>query len=121
MIGGRHGWSGGMACLVLAVGLGFAAPAAAAQVVTGSGLIVEKDVEKGLLTLHTGVVLVVTARTKIASDRGKRITLAELPVAPVVKGGLLQASGEAMVRYKGSASAGRVSAYSIQVVGKIPH
>ena len=121
MIGGRHGWSVWMACLVLAVGLGFAVPAAAGQVVTGSGLIVEKDVARGLLTLNTGVVLVVTVRTKIASERGKRITLAELAVAPVVKGGLLQASGDAMVRYKGNSSAGRVSAYSIQVLGAIPH
>ena len=121
MIGGRHGWLAWMACLVLVVGLGFAAPAAAGEVVTGSGLIVEKDVGKGLLTLNTGIVLVVTARTKIVSDHGTRITFAELSVAPVVKGGLLQASGDAMVRYKGSASAGRVSAYSIQVIGNIPH
>jgi hypothetical protein len=122
MMGGKHGWLGWMACLVLAVLLGMVAPVAAGtRVVTGEGLIVEKNIEKGLVTLHTGVVLEVTALTKIASAQGKRMTVAELAVASSDLRGILPLRGDAMVRYQGRAQAGRVSVYSIRVMGTVPH
>ena len=127
MIGGKHGWLGWMVCVALAVWLGFADPAAGTQPVTGEGLIVEKNVEqdvtKGRITLDTGVVLEVTARTKITSAQGKRLTLLELPVAQAAGagGGIIAASGDAMVRYQGMVRGGRLSAYVIQVMGQIPH
>lgn len=122
MIGVKHGSLAWLTCLVLAVGLGLSAPAAGSPVVTGQGLIVEKNVEKGLLTLDTGVVLEVTATAKIISAEGKRITLADLAVASALdRGGMRVAGGDAMVHYKGRSSGGRVSAYSIRVVGRIPH
>ena len=122
MTGVKHGSLAWMTCLVLAVWLGFSAPAGAAQGVTGEGLIVEKDIQKGLLTLKSGVVLQVTPLTKIASAKGKRIALTDLKVAPSMAGGaLVGLSGDAMVQYRGRAHAGHVTAYSIQVMGTVPH
>ncbi len=119
MIGHKRGFPRWMACLALAVSLGLAAPAAAGQVVTGSGLIVEKNIAKGLLMLHTGVVLEVGVHTKITSAHGKRIMIGDL-VVTCSDGGAVHALDEAMIRYKGTERLGQVSAYSIQVVGKIP-
>jgi hypothetical protein len=76
------------------------AGAASTNAISGTGLVVEKDVAQGTVTLDAGVVLQVSESTRIVSADGVRITLAELPVARLGGGGL-ESSPEATIRYEG--------------------
>lgn len=103
-------------CLIIILSL--SGSALAAGVVTGRGMVVEKDAAAGLLKLHTGVVLRVSATTRITSAGGSRIGLGDLVIA--LRDGGVVANGDAMIRYKGYSRGGKVVAYSIRVTGKIP-
>lgn len=118
MMRGRHRWISGIAGLALAMLLGLAVPSVA-QAASGTGVIVEKDLVKHRLTLHTGVVLEVGDHTRLLSVRGKHITLADFEVAPR-KFGLVQVYAPAMVSYAGREHAGVVAATMVRVKGVVP-
>jgi hypothetical protein len=118
MMSGRHRSIVGISALVLAMLLGLAVPSVA-QAASGTGVIVEKDLAMGRLTLHTGVVLEVGDHTRLLSARGRHITLADFEVAPR-KFGLVQVYAPAMVSYAGREHSGVVAATMVRVKGTIP-
>ena len=85
---------------LVALALAGTAGAAATDAIWGEGLVVEKDVTAGTVTLGGQIVLQVRESTRIVAANGRRITLAELPVARRVSG-LPELSADAMVRYQG--------------------
>ena len=118
MMSGRHRWITGAAGLALAMLLGLAAPSMALAS-SGEGVVVEKNLATGRLTLHTGVVIEVGDHTRLLSARGKRITLADFEIAPK-KFGLVQVYAPAMVSYTGRAHSGIVEATMVRVKGIVP-
>ena len=87
--------------------------------VPAQGLIVEKDFQASQLTLHTGVILKVSAATRLLSQKGSRITFTDL-VATEAENGAVLMKPEAMVAYEGRMRGGVVEATMIRVVGMIP-
>ncbi len=121
MMSGRHSrqrWISGIAGLALALMLGLAAPSVALAA-SGTGLVVEKNLATGRLTLHTGVVLEVGDHTRLLSVHGKRITLADFELAPK-KFGLVQVYAPAMVSFEGRERSGVVEATMVRVKGTVP-
>ena len=100
----------GLVALALASGSG----AADSDAISGEGLVLEKNVAQGTVTLEGQVVLQVRESTRIVGANGQRITLRELPVARRVSG-LIEASSAAAVRYQGRREGGKNLAEEIHV------
>jgi hypothetical protein len=101
----------GLVVLALA---GVVSAAATTEAISGEGLVVGKDVAKGTVTLGGAIVLQVRESTQIVAADGRRITLAELPVARRV-GGLPELSADATIRYQGRRVGGENLADAIRV------
>jgi hypothetical protein len=86
---------------------------------SGEALVLEKNVALGTVTLEGQIVLHVSESTRIIAANGRRITLAELPVARRVSGGI-EESVEATVRYEARLVAGEKVADEIRVGGMPP-
>jgi hypothetical protein len=82
--------------------------------IRGEDLVLEKDVALGTVTLGGQIVLQVRESTRIVAANGRRITLAELPVARRVSG-LAELSADATVRYQGRRVGGENLADEIRV------
>jgi len=105
----------GLVVLALA---GFA-EAATADAIAGEGLVVEKNVARGTVTLSGQIVLEVRESTQILAANGRPITLLELPVARRVSG-LPELSPDATVRYSGRRVGGKNLADQIRVGVQLP-
>jgi hypothetical protein len=105
----------GLMALALVVSVG----AAATDAIYGEGVVVEKNVAQGTVTLEGQIVLEVGESTRIVAANGRRITLAELPVARRVSG-LIEASADATVRYQGRRVGGENLAEEIRVGVQLP-
>jgi hypothetical protein len=112
-----HRWIPGIVGLALALLLGLAAPSVA--VAGGTGLVVEKDLATKRLVLRKGLVLQVGDHTRLLGADGKRITLADIEVAPQPHG-LVQLYGPAMVSWEGREHGGVVEARLVRVEGEFP-
>jgi len=107
--------SAGMLVIGLVVlALAGVAGAATADAIAGEGLVLEKNVARGTVTLDGQVVLQVRDSTRILAANGRRITLLELPVARRVSG-LPELSADATVRYSGRRVDGKNLADEIRV------
>lgn len=111
----RIGRLAATAALLAALG----APGAAdAEELKGIAAVLEKDVAFGTVTLDDAV-FVVTESTRLVDAGGRRITLAELPVAKRVQGAAVL-SGESTVEYEATLRGeGRVLS-SLRVLGTVP-
>ena len=112
-------WYASSAAFLL-IGLLAFAPTAAATVIEGNGLVVGKDMTTRQLTLLSGLVLQVTETTRLISKAGRRITLAQIVVAPS-ENGVTRMLPEAMVRYQARKSRTGASAVMVRVTEMIPH
>lgn len=107
--------SAGMLVIGLVVlALAGAAGAATAEAIGGEGLVVEKNLSLGTVTLGGQIVLEVRESTRIVARNGRRITLEELPVARRVSG-LPELSADATIRYQGRRVNGKNLADEIRV------
>jgi len=104
---------------LMALALAGTAGAAASDAIHGEGLVQEKNVAMGTVTLEGQIVLQVRDSTRIVAANGRRITLRELPVARRVSG-LIEASAEATVRYQGRRVGGENLAEEIRVGVQLP-
>ncbi len=104
---------------LMALALAGAAGAAATDAIYGEGLVLEKNLARGNVTLEGQIVLQVSDSTRIVAANGRRITLAELPVARRVSG-LIEASSGATVRYQGRRVGGENLADEIRVGVQLP-
>ena len=95
------------------------AGAARGDAIAGEGLVLEKNVAQGTVTLEGQIVLQVRDSTRILAANGRRITLLELPVARRVSG-LIEASSNATVRYQGRRVGGENLAEEIRVGVQLP-
>lgn len=112
--------SAGMLVIGLVVlALAGVAGATAADTIAGEGLVLEKNVARGTVTLDGQIVLQVRDSTQILAANGRRITLLELPVARRVSG-LPELSPDATVRYSGRRVNGKNLADEIRVGVQLP-
>ena len=100
----------GLVVLALAGAVG----AATGEAISGEGLVVEKNLAQGTVTLSGQMVLEVRDSTRIVARDGRRITLLELPVARRVSG-LPELSADATIRYQGRRVNGKNLADQIRV------
>jgi hypothetical protein len=104
--------------LAAACGLlcGLGAGGAAAQDLTGVSTVEAKDVVLGTVTLE-GVAYRVSETTRLVDASGRRIGLAELPVAKQVQGAWLM-SPDSSVEYELRPGGGELA--SLRVLGTVP-
>lgn len=106
-------------CAILMLALLAPASIAGATVVESTGLVVAKDMQTKQLTLLSGVVLQVNEHTKMLSKAGRRITLAQIEVAPS-EDGAVHMRPDAMVRFEARKARGVLVALTVRVMGTIP-
>ena len=112
----RHDSKRTLVAALLALGiLGFALPALAEDLV-GQRVVLEKDLDRGTLTLDGPLVLQVTADTRITDAEGRALTLADVPSAVRTEIGY-EVRGDESVEYEAVRSRGRNLARSIVVRG----
>jgi hypothetical protein len=99
---------------LLVLALAGVAGTATAEAIWGEGLVLEKDVAHGTVSLGGQIVLQVRESTRIVGANGRRITLADLPVARRVSG-IAELSADATVRYQGRRVGGENLADEIRV------
>ena len=104
---------------LVVLALAGAAGAATVDAIAGEGLVLEKNVAKGTVTLDGQIVLEVRDSTQILAANGRRITLLELPVARRVSG-LPELSADATVRYRGRRVDGKNLADEIRLRAQLP-
>ena len=96
-----------------------AAGPAAAEEMTGVATVEAKDLAFGTVTLD-GTVYRVSDTTRVVDENGRRIGLAELPVAEQVQGAWL-VSPESTVEYEATQRPDGPALSSLRVLGTVPH